>query len=92
MTLDPVLGGERLAHVLLEPGQADELDVGVRLVGLEVPLARPADADHGDPQRAHANHPRGDSGLAGTGCRNCGAAQRTALASTRWIAGWWYTG
>ena len=70
VALDPVLRGERLAHVVLEPGEADELHVGERGVGGEVLLARPADADHGDPQRAHANHPRGDWGLPGTRCRD----------------------
>ena len=32
---------------------------------------------------------RGDSGASGTGPRVRGAAHCTALASTRWMSGWW---
>jgi hypothetical protein len=77
------------ALVELQPGDRRDLDAGDPRVRVEVLLPRPADADHSHPQRSHANQSFGEFGLSGTPGRSpAGAAQRTALASTRRTSGW----
>ena len=78
------------------PASADDPRLGQRVVGGQVLLAGPSDADDADAQRrghapARSNHARGASGLPATARRppGRGAAHSIALAMTRWTSGWW---
>ena len=82
----PYFAGELGARAVLEAGERDDLRARVGVVGGEMLLAGPAEADDADAQgRGHANQPRGAIGLPGTarGTSGPGAAHSTALAMTR---------
>ena len=83
---DAVLGDELRPHVVLEPGDPDQLDAVDLAVGVDVLLAGPAEPDDAD---LHRHHPTGDCGLPNSVVRSRGAAHCTAFASTRLMSGWW---
>ena len=101
LMLDPIARGELRADGLLQAGDRGDVRAGERVVGGDVLLAGPPQADDADAQvagvarGAHApprsNHPRGASGLPGTarGTPGPGAAHSIALAITRWTSAWW---
>ena len=86
-TVDAELRGRLLHPRGVEVDPAHELGVGA-----QEQLARPERTQRAGPRQhgPHSNHPRGDIGASGTGWRPpAGAAQRTALAITRRMSGWW---
>ena len=69
LVIDRVLRGERLAGGLLEPRDRHDAQHPAPRRRPRCAELRPPEPDDPDAQLAHANQPRGDSGLPGTGRR-----------------------